>query len=49
LLFVKRCLPDLSDTGRKFAEQNFETGKRELEDVPLVEAFATLGMWGKLV
>jgi DNA recombination protein RmuC len=25
-------------TGRKFAELNIETGKRELEDVPLVEA-----------
>jgi DNA recombination protein RmuC len=39
----------LVGTGRKFAELNVETGKRELEDVPLVEAFATLGMWGKLV
>jgi DNA recombination protein RmuC len=31
-------------TGRKFAELNIETGKRELEDVPVVEALPRYGI-----
>jgi DNA recombination protein RmuC len=30
-------------TGRKFAELNIETGKRELEDVPEIEALPRYG------
>jgi DNA recombination protein RmuC len=34
-------------TGRKFAELNIETGKRDLEDVPLVEALPRYGSAGE--
>jgi DNA recombination protein RmuC len=30
-------------TGRKFADLNIETGKRELEDIPSVEALPRYG------
>jgi DNA recombination protein RmuC len=33
----------LVSTGRKFKELNIETGSRELEDVPGVEALASAG------
>jgi DNA recombination protein RmuC len=36
--FVGSFERNVMSTGRKFAELNIETGKRELEDVPLVEA-----------
>lgn len=36
--FVGSFERNVISTGRKFAELNIETGKRELEDVPLVEA-----------
>ncbi len=36
--FVGSFERNVVSTGRKFAELNIETGKRELEDVPLVEA-----------
>ena len=36
--FVGSFERNVMSTGRKFAELNVETGKRELEDIPLVEA-----------
>jgi DNA recombination protein RmuC len=36
--FVGSFERNVMSTGRKFAELNIETGKRELEDVPMVEA-----------
>ncbi|MCC6478517.1 MAG: DNA recombination protein RmuC, partial [Sphingomonadaceae bacterium] len=36
--FVGSFDRNVMSTARKFSELNIETGKRELEDVPLVEA-----------
>lgn len=41
--FVGSFERNVMSTGRKFAELNIETGKRELEDVPLVEALPRYG------
>ena len=41
--FVGSFERNVMSTGRKFAELNVETGKRELEDVPLVEALPRYG------
>lgn len=41
--FVGSFERNVISTGRKFAELNIETGKRELEDVPLVEALPRYG------
>ena len=44
--FVGSFERNVMSTGRKFAELNVETGKRELEDVPLVEALPRYGELG---
>jgi DNA recombination protein RmuC len=41
--FVGSFERNVMSTGRRFAELNIETGKRELEDVPLVEALPRYG------
>ena len=41
--FVGSFERNVMSTGRKFAELNIETGKRELEEVPLVEALPRYG------
>jgi DNA recombination protein RmuC len=41
--FVGSFERNVMSTGRKFAELNIETGKRELEDVPVVEALPRYG------
>ena len=41
--FVGSFERNVMSTGRKFAELNIETGSRELEDVPLVEALPRYG------
>ncbi len=41
--FVGSFERNVMSTGRKFAELNVETGKRELEDVPVVEALPRYG------
>ena len=41
--FVGSFERNVVSTGRKFAELNIETGKRELEDVPMVEALPRYG------
>jgi DNA recombination protein RmuC len=41
--FVGSFERNVMSTGRKFAELNIETGKRELEDVPQVEALPRYG------
>jgi DNA recombination protein RmuC len=41
--FVGSFERNVMSTGRKFAELNIETGKRELEDVPMVEALPRYG------
>jgi DNA recombination protein RmuC len=41
--FVGSFERNVMSTGRKFAELNVETGKRDLEDVPLVEALPRYG------
>jgi DNA recombination protein RmuC len=41
--FVGSFERNVISTGRKFAELNIETGKRELEDVPLVESLPRYG------
>jgi DNA recombination protein RmuC len=41
--FVGSFERNVMSTGRKFAELNIETGKRELEDVPAVEALPRYG------
>ena len=41
--FVGSFERNVVSTGRKFAELNIETGKRELEEVPLVEALPRYG------
>jgi DNA recombination protein RmuC len=41
--FVGSFERNVMSTGRKFADLNIETGKRELEDVPLVEALPRYG------
>lgn len=41
--FVGSFERNVMSTGRKFAELNIETGKRELEDMPLVEALPRYG------
>ena len=46
--FVGSFERNVMSTGRKFAELNIETGKRELEDVPLVEALPRYGDAGSV-
>lgn len=46
--FVGSFERNVMSTGRKFAELNVETGKRELEDVPLVEALPRYGDAGEI-
>jgi DNA recombination protein RmuC len=46
--FVGSFERNVMSTGRKFAELNVETGKRELEDVPLVEALPRYGDAGSV-
>ena len=46
--FVGSFERNVMSTGRKFAELNVETGKRELEDVPLVEALPRYGDVGSV-
>ena len=46
--FVGSFERNVMSTGRKFAELNVETGKRELEDVPLVEALPRYGDPGEI-
>jgi DNA recombination protein RmuC len=41
--FVGSFERNVMSTGRKFAELNIETGKRDLEDVPMVEALPRYG------
>jgi DNA recombination protein RmuC len=41
--FVGSFERNVISTGRKFADLNIETGKRELEDVPVVEALPRYG------
>jgi DNA recombination protein RmuC len=41
--FVGSFERNVISTGRKFADLNIETGKRELEEVPLVEALPRYG------
>jgi DNA recombination protein RmuC len=41
--FVGSFERNVMSTGRRFAELNIETGKRELEDVPMVEALPRYG------
>ncbi len=41
--FVGSFERNVMSTGRKFAELNIETGKRELEDVPAIEALPRYG------
>ena len=41
--FVGSFERNVVSTGRKFADLNIETGKRELEEVPLVEALPRYG------
>jgi DNA recombination protein RmuC len=41
--FVGSFERNVMSTGRRFAELNVETGKRELEEVPLVEALPRYG------
>jgi DNA recombination protein RmuC len=41
--FVGSFERNVMSTGRKFAELNVETGKRELEDIPSVEALPRYG------
>ena len=41
--FVGSFERNVMSTGRKFAEMNIETGKRELEDIPPVEALPRYG------
>ena len=45
--FVGSFERNVMSTGRKFAELNIETGKRDLEDVPLVEALPRYGSAGE--
>ena len=46
--FVGSFERNVMSTGRKFADLNIETGKRELEDVPLVEALPRYGDTGNI-
>jgi DNA recombination protein RmuC len=41
--FVGSFERNVISTGRKFADLNIETGKRELEDIPMVEALPRYG------
>jgi DNA recombination protein RmuC len=41
--FVGSFERNVVSTGRKFAELNIETGKREIEDVPPIEALPRYG------
>ena len=41
--FVGSFERNVISTGRKFADLNIETGKRDLEEVPLVEALPRYG------
>ena len=41
--FVGSFERNVISTGRKFADLNIETGKRELEEVPMVEALPRYG------
>jgi DNA recombination protein RmuC len=47
--FVGSFERNVMSTGRKFAELNIETGSRELEDIPVVEALPRYGSDAELM